>query len=51
MSLQMRNDLIDVSFAAYATYFDGILTNDEKAKFIYSDAAWMIKNVFVPPTS
>lgn len=44
---KIRNDLIDVSFAAYATYFDGILSNDKKAKVIYSDAAWMLKNVFV----
>jgi hypothetical protein len=46
---KIRNDLIDVSFAAYATYFDGIFSNDNKANAIYKDAVWMLKNVFVPP--
>ncbi len=44
---KIRNDLVDLSFAAYATYFDGILSDDEKVNAIYSDAVWMLKHVFV----
>ena len=42
---KIRNDLIDVSFAAYATFFDGILSSDKKVKYIYGVAAWLLKNV------
>jgi hypothetical protein len=48
---KLRNDLVDVIFAAYATYFDGILSKDEKANAIYSDALWMLTNVFVTPAN
>lgn len=29
---RLRNDIVDVNFAAYATYFDGLLSNDEKVQ-------------------
>jgi hypothetical protein len=32
---RMRNDLVDASFAAYATFFDGLLTSDAKLAEIY----------------
>lgn len=32
---KIRNDMIDCYMVAYATYFDGILTNDDKQKYIY----------------
>lgn len=31
----IRNDLIDINYATYATYFDGFLTNDKKALQTY----------------
>jgi len=44
---KIRNDLIDVSFAAYATYFDGILSSDKKVNDIYGKAVWLLNNVCV----
>jgi len=32
---KLRNDVVDLSFSAYATYFDGLLTNDKKLVSIY----------------
>lgn len=33
---KLRNDIVDVNFATYATYFDGILTKDNKLLKTYS---------------
>lgn len=46
----IRNDLIDVIFAAYATYFDGILSADKKLNTIYRGARFALDNVFIRPT-
>lgn len=46
----IQNDLIDVIFAAYATYFDGILSADKKVNAIYQDARFALDNVFVRST-
>lgn len=35
-SEKLRNDLVDVSYATYATYFDGVLTKDKKLMETYS---------------
>lgn len=43
----MRNDIIDVTYAAYATCFDGLLSKDQKAKEIYDNAMWLLENVFI----
>lgn len=40
---KMMNDLIDVQIAAYATYFDGFLSNDKKAIRIYRISNYFIK--------
>jgi len=45
---KIRNDFVDVSFAAYATYFDGILTDDKKLKEIYAKAVFLLDNVCRP---
>ena len=39
---RIRNDIIDVNFATYATYFDGLLSMDEKALRIYQRAAFVL---------
>jgi len=31
------NDFIDLSFAVYATYFDGLLTRDDKASWVHQN--------------
>jgi hypothetical protein len=40
---RLRNDMVDVNFAAYATYFDGLLTADRKAAEIYRDAVALLR--------
>jgi hypothetical protein len=32
-----RNDILDLLFAAQATYFDGFITSDAKASWIYGN--------------
>lgn len=44
----LRNDMIDVNFAAYATFFDGLLSRDGKAQRIYQQASLLLRVVFVP---
>lgn len=34
---RMRNDMIDLSFCVYASYFDGFMTADEKARWIHAN--------------
>jgi len=34
---RLRNDMIDLSFAVYGTYFDGLLTNDSKCNWMYAN--------------
>lgn len=38
-----RNDFIDLGFAIYATYFDGFLTQDAKAHWMYSNLHGALK--------
>lgn len=37
-STTFRNDLVDLSFAAYATFFDGLLTSDRKLSELHRNA-------------
>lgn len=46
---RLRNDVIDVNFAAYATYFDGFLTTDKRAGEIYAEAKLILREVFAMP--
>jgi hypothetical protein len=40
---RLRNDFVDMSFAAYATYFDGLMTDDAKVRRIHQEARlWLI---------
>lgn len=39
---RMRNDVVDVIFATYATFFDGLISKDEKAQRIYRDAKFIL---------
>ena len=43
---KMRNDIVDVSFAAYATFFDGVLTKDKKLRGIYERAAFILPIIY-----
>jgi hypothetical protein len=46
---RIRNDLVDVTFAVFATYFDGLLTGDKKIDEIYHETDWVLTHVFVIP--
>jgi hypothetical protein len=46
---KLRNDVIDVNFAAFATYFDGLITADKRAAAIYADAEFLLREVFATP--
>ncbi len=39
---KLRNDVVDLSFSAYATYFDGLLTDDKKLMSIYEFTAVLL---------
>ncbi|MBU1690782.1 MAG: hypothetical protein KJ958_02255 [Gammaproteobacteria bacterium] len=40
---RLRNDFVDMSFAAYATYFDGLMTGDAKVLRIHQEArVWLM---------
>ncbi len=43
---RIRNDMVDMHFVAYATFFDGLMSKDAKANEIYSVASYIIANEF-----
>jgi hypothetical protein len=43
---KLRNDMVDINFAAFATYFDGLLSSDEKLNTIYREAVLLLRSVF-----
>jgi hypothetical protein len=45
------NDMIDLNFAAYATFFDGLLTSDRKLSYLYKDAMRVYRVIFDPKRS
>ena len=46
---KLRNDVIDVNFAAFATYFDGLITSDKRARQIYAEAEFLLREIFAMP--
>jgi hypothetical protein len=46
----LRNDMVDVNFAAFATYFDGLLTDDKRAADTYARSEYLLREMFaIPP--
>jgi len=43
---KLRNDTIDMNFAAYATYFDGLLTADAKTERLHQEARIWLSALF-----
>lgn len=43
---KLRNDLVDVSYVTYATYFDGLLTNDKQMRKLYEVVCFVLKEGF-----
>lgn len=48
---KVRNDLVDAAIAAYATYFDGLLSADGKALYIYDHAMAILSTVLAKPSA
>jgi hypothetical protein len=44
--VKLRNDLVDMHFAAYGTYFDGLLSADAKVGRIYTEACIWLSALF-----
>jgi hypothetical protein len=44
---KFRNDAIDATIAVFATYFDGLLTNDAQALQLHKNASLLLKQFFV----
>jgi hypothetical protein len=42
---KIRNDAVDVMFAAYGTYFDGLMTNDKKVTLVHQRARAVLKAI------
>jgi hypothetical protein len=42
---RIRNDLVDVNFAAFGTYFDGVLSMDKKLTEIYRQAVFVLRAI------
>ncbi|MBL4854043.1 MAG: hypothetical protein JKY25_07355 [Robiginitomaculum sp.] len=45
---RVLNDMIDLHFCTYATYFDGIMTQDNRCLDIYHKGNDMLKNGIIP---
>lgn len=43
---KIRNDVVDCYLASYATYFDGVLTSDEKLKDIHGACRYILAEAF-----
>jgi hypothetical protein len=43
---KLGNDIVDMTYVAYATFFDGILSKDRKLLSIYDETVFFLKNVF-----
>jgi hypothetical protein len=43
---KLQNDYTDMTYAAYATFFDGLLTEDQKLQELYTQAKWLLRHVF-----
>ena len=46
---KIANDIVDATFAAYATYFQGLLSKDAKANELYRNAKYVLKGFPVSP--
>jgi len=46
---KIRNDIVDCTYAAYATYFQGLLSLDVGTNEIYADAKFLIDLFLATP--
>lgn len=43
---RLQNDIIDMHYVTYATFFDGLLTRDNKMEEIYQEVCFILKHAF-----
>jgi hypothetical protein len=43
---RIRNDMVDMTFVAYATYFDGVMSSDKNVNRIYEETCAMLTGLF-----
>lgn len=46
---KLRNTMVDATFAAFATYFDGLMSKDQTACTMHADAEFLLREVFAKP--
>lgn len=46
---KLSNDLLDISYVVSATYYDGIMTNDDRQSKVFNLTASIIHGAFAPP--
>ncbi|MFA5049347.1 MAG: hypothetical protein WC516_10050 [Patescibacteria group bacterium] len=44
---RLRNDVVDMNYVTYATFFDGLLTKDNKMEEIYQETCFILEHAFV----
>lgn len=42
----LRNDFVDMMFVAYATYFDGLMSSDKNAKYMFDETSLLLAALF-----
>ena len=45
---KLRNDIVDMGYVSYATFFDGILTKEKKVQEIYEESCFFLDEAFSP---
>ena len=48
---KLRNDMVDMNFAAYGTFFDGVLSADARVLHIHEQARLFLTSLFEPHVS
>jgi hypothetical protein len=43
---KLRNDVVDIGYVTYATFFDGLLTKDNKMEEIYQETCFILEYAF-----
>lgn len=45
---KILNDMVDINFGVYATYFDGLLTKDRKSMELYQEGRFILETHILP---
>lgn len=43
---KLRNDFVDMMFVAYGTYFDGLMSSDKNAKYMFDETSLLLSALF-----